>query len=40
MDDASSKNFLISQFSNYKIVKEHSILNKLHEIQLMLTHFK
>ena len=31
-EDASSKNFLVSQFNNYKAVKRRSILNQLHEI--------
>ena len=32
-EDASSKNFIISQFNNYKMAEERSVLNQLHEIQ-------
>ena len=31
-EDASSKNFLVSQINNYKMVEGCSILNQLHEI--------
>jgi len=30
--DASSKNFLVSQFNNYKMVEERSLLDQLHKI--------
>jgi len=40
MEDASSKNFLVSQFNDYKMVEERSVLNQLHEIQRILNHFK
>jgi len=39
-EDASSKNFLVSQFNNNNIVKECSIPDQLYEIQCMLSHFK
>ena len=39
-EDASSKNFIVSQFNNYKRVEEHSVLDQLHEIQRILNHFK
>jgi len=39
-EDASSKNFLVSQFYNYKIVEGRSVLDQLHEIQRILSHYK
>ena len=39
-EDASSKNFIVSQFNSYKMVEERSILDQLHEIQQILSHFK
>ena len=39
-EDALSKNFLVSQFNNYKMVKERYVLDQLHEIQHILSHFK
>jgi len=38
--DASNKNFVVSQFNNYKMVEEHSVHDQLHEIQRILSHFK
>jgi len=38
--DALSKNFLVRQFNNYKMVEERSVLDQLHEIQRILSHFK
>mgnify|MGYP001080278384 CR=1 FL=1 len=35
IEDASSKNFLVSQFNNYKMVKERCPLDQLHEVQLI-----
>jgi len=40
MEDASSKNFLVSKFNNYKIVEECYVLDQLHEIQRILSHFQ
>jgi len=37
VEDASSKNFLVSQFNNYKMVEECSVLDQLHKIQCMVT---
>jgi len=31
-EDASSKNFIVNQFNNYKMVEEHFVLDQLHEI--------
>jgi len=39
-EDASSKNFVVSQLNNYKMVGERSVLDQLHEIQQILSHFK
>jgi len=39
-EDASSQNFVVSQFNNYKMVEERSVLDQLHEIQRILSHFK
>ena len=39
-ENASIKNFIISQFNNYKMVEERSVLDQLHEIQRILSHFK
>ena len=39
-ENASSKNFVVSQFNNYKMVEERSILDQLREIQRILSHFK
>ena len=39
-EDASSKNFILSQFNNYKMVEERLVLDQLHEIQRILSHFK
>ena len=39
-EDASSKNFLVSQFNNYKMVEGRSVLDQLHEIQWILSYFK
>ena len=39
-EDVSRKNFIVSQFNNYKMVEEHSVLDQLHEIQRILNHFK
>jgi len=39
-EDASSKNFVVSQFNNYKMIEEYSVLDQLHEIQRILSHFK
>lgn len=39
-EDASSKNFLVSQFNNYKMVDGRSVLDQLHKIQWILSHFK
>jgi len=39
-EDASSKNFVVSQLNNYKMVGECSVLDQLHEIQQILSHFK
>jgi len=39
-EDVFSKNFLVSQFNNYKMVEGRSILDQLHEIQQILSHFK
>jgi len=39
-EDASSKSFIVSQFNNYKMVEEHSVLDQLYEIQRILSHFK
>ena len=39
-EDASSMNFLVSHFNNYKMVEEHFVLDQLHEIQHILSHFK
>jgi len=38
-EDASSMNFHVSEFNNYKMTEESSVLNKLHEIQC-ISHFK
>ena len=38
--NGSSKNILVIQFNNYKMVKERSILDQLHEIQSILSHLK
>ena len=32
-EDASSKNFVVSQFNDYKIVEERLVLDQLYEIQ-------
>ena len=39
-ENASSKNFLVSQFNNYKMVEECSVLEQLPETQHILRHFK
>ena len=39
-EDASSKNSVVSQFNNYKMVEEGLVLDQLHEIQRILSHFK
>uniref|UniRef100_A0A7C8YYZ5 Zinc finger, CCHC-type n=1 Tax=Opuntia streptacantha TaxID=393608 RepID=A0A7C8YYZ5_OPUST len=39
-EDASSKNFIVSQFNNYKMVEKRSVLDQLHDIQRILSHFK
>jgi len=39
-EDASSKNFPVNQFNNYKMVERRSVLDQLHEIQRILSHFK
>ena len=39
-EDASSNNFLVSQFNHYKMIEGHSVLDQLHEIQQILIHFK
>ena len=39
-EDASSKNFLVSQFNNYKMVEKCSVFDQLHEIQRILSQFK
>ena len=38
--DVSSKNFFMSQFNDYKMVKEHYLLDPLQEIQCRLSNFK
>ena len=39
-DDATSKKFLISQFMNYRMIDNKSVINQLHEIQHILNQFK
>jgi len=39
-EDTSSKNFLVSQFNNYKMLEEHFVVDQLHEIQRILSQFK
>ena len=39
-DDATSKKFLVSQFMNYRMVDNKSVIDQLHEIQHILNQFK
>jgi len=39
-EDASSKNFIVSEFNNCKMVEERLVLDRLHEIQQILSHYR
>ena len=39
-EDATSKKFLVTRFNNYKMVDGKSIMEQMHEIENILSHFK
>ena len=39
-EDASSKKFLVSNFSNYKMLDNHSVMDQFHELQCMYNNIK
>nr|XP_004514701.1 uncharacterized protein LOC101509817 [Cicer arietinum] len=39
-EDATSKNFLVSQFNNYKMVDSKSVMEQMHEIERILNNYK
>ncbi|XP_004510276.1 uncharacterized protein [Cicer arietinum] len=39
-EDATSKKFLVSQFNNYKMVDNKSVMEQMHEIESILNNYK